>query len=650
MGFHINTKNMNLLNHLAILTLRLPRKLKRLIVLIVDTILCITSIYFAFYLRLGEWVPLFQASVWKPIWALMCAIILSLPILRYFGLYREIFRYSGWFATRVLVKAMSLYGVIFFIVFTLIGIEGVPRTIGIIQPLLLLMLVGAVRAVASYWLSNPYRKQLELSERSRVLIYGAGDTGRQIVGALANSLEMEVVGFLDDDPKLHTYTLDGKRVYDPNKLVDTVKTLNISSILIAIPNVSRQRRNQIIQSARNARVGIMTMPSMLDLASGKIIAQDLRNLDIDDLLGRDLVSPSSDLLARNAFRKVVLVTGAGGSIGSELCRQILEQRPTTLILIEQNEFSLYQIHQDLLIKAERYGNSQKIKIVPLLTSVTNENYLRLIIFKWKPYIIYHAAAYKHVPLVEANIVEGVRNNVIGTLTMAKIAKELGVPNFVLISSDKAVRPTSVMGASKRLSEMILQAFAEISPTTKFLMVRFGNVLASSGSVVPKFSQQIKLGGPITITDFRMTRYFMTIPEAAQLVIQAGALSEGGDVILLDMGEPVKILDLALRMIELFGLELKDENNPHGDIEIKEVGIRPGEKLFEELLIEGNSKKTEHPRIFKAYENYLPWEKLELKLQLIQKSIINNDELSLLATLEETVEGYAHNNDISLIES
>jgi FlaA1/EpsC-like NDP-sugar epimerase len=397
-------------------------------------------------------------------------------------------------------------------------------------------------------------------------------------------------------------------------------------------------------------VAILTLPSLSDLASGKVSTQDLRTLDIDDLLGRELVLPNSDLLSKNAYQKVVLVTGAGGSIGSELCRQIIEQHPASLILIEQNEYSLYQIHQELLSKVKTYGISGKIQIVPLLTSVTNEKNIRIVIDQWKPYIIYHAAAYKHVPLVEANAIEGVKNNVIGTLTIAQIARELKVPYFVLISTDKAVRPTNVMGATKRISEMILQAFAEISSTTKFSMVRFGNVLASSGSVVPKFSQQIKSGGPVTVTDFRMTRYFMTIPEAAQLVIQAGALSSGGDVILLDMGEPVKILDLAIRMIELFGLELKDEKNPHGDIEIQEVGIRPGEKLFEELLIESNPKKTLHPRIFKAHEDYLSWDKLEMKLLLIQKSIENNDQLSLLAVLQDLVVGYTPNQDEALIES
>jgi len=590
-----------------------------------------------------------MVSGWRPIWVLEVAIVLSLPSLLYFGLYREIFRHSGWFALLLLAKAMTVYGVIFFIIFTLIGVEGVPRTIGIIQPLILLMLVGVVRAVASYWLSNPYRKQLKLTSRPRVLIYGAGDAGRQVAAALTNTVEMEVVGFLDDDPKLHTYTVDGKRIFDPKKLLDLVTTLNISSVLLAIPNANRYRRNQIIQSARNAKVAILTLPSMLDLASGKVSTQDLRNLDIDDLLGRELVLPNSDLLSKNAFQKVVLVTGAGGSIGSELCRQVIEQAPASLILVEQSEHSLYVIHQELLTRSKKFGISTKLKIIPLLASVTNEQRIRQIVRQWNPYIIYHAAAYKHVPLVEANAIEGIRNNVIGTLTIAQIAREFVVPNFVLISSDKAVRPTNVMGATKRLSEMILQAFAEISSTTKFSMVRFGNVLASSGSVVPKFSQQIKSGGPITVTDFRMTRYFMTIPEAAQLVIQAGALSAGGDVILLDMGEPVKILDLAIRMIELFGLELKNETNPNGDIEIQEVGIRPGEKLFEELLIEGDPEKTLHPRIFKAHENYLSWDKLEIKLQLIKNSIENNDQLSLFAVLQDLVEGYTPNVDDTLIE-
>ena len=627
-----------ILSKLTMLVLQLPRPIKRLIVLLVDSAICLLSVYFSFYLRVGEWVPIFSQSGWKPLLALEASILFSLPLFLAFGLYREIFRYSGWFALLTLLRAMCLYAFIFAVIFTVIGIEGVPRTVGLIQPIVLVMLVGASRAFASYWLSNSYRKQLKLSAVPHVLIYGAGDAGRQLMGALSHSYEMQVVGFLDDDPKLQGSTLGGRRIYSPERLIDLTASLDVSEVLLAIPSASRFRRNQIIKLMRDAKVGIQTLPSMSDLASGKISTQDLRSLDIDDLLGRELVLPNSDLLTKNSFSKTVMVTGAGGSIGGELCRQIMEQAPKTLLLVEQSEYALYQIHHEITSRLENHGGLN-VQIVPLLASVTNPDRMRVIVGDWQPEVIYHAAAYKHVPLVEANVVEGIRNNTIGTLTVAQIAIELGVPHFILISTDKAVRPTNVMGASKRLAEMILQALAQSASKTKFSMVRFGNVLNSSGSVVPKFRQQIKDGGPVTVTDLRMTRYFMTIPEAAQLVIQAGALATGGDVFLLDMGEPVKIVDLARRMIELSGLDVKDAQNLEGDIEIEEIGLRPGEKLYEELLIDGNPEKTIHPRVFKSHEDFLPWSELELKVQQISQAIEKNDDQALIALLKELVSGY-----------
>ena len=481
--------------------LHLPRVAKRLIALLVDTGLSLLSVYIAFYLRLGEWIPLHGAGGWNQIIVLQVSIIVGLPIFMAFGLYREIFRYSGWFALLTLLRAMCLYAFIFAIIFTVIGIEGVPRTVGLIQPIVLVMLVGASRAFASYWLSNSYRKQLKLSAVPHVLIYGAGDAGRQLMGALSHSYEMQVVGFLDDDPKLQGSTLGGRRIYSPERLIDLTASLDVSEVLLAIPSASRFRRNQIIKLMRDAKVGIQTLPSMSDLASGKISTQDLRSLDIDDLLGRELVLPNSDLLTKNSLSKTVMVTGAGGSIGGELCRQIMEQAPKTLLLVEQSEYALYQIHHEITSRLENHGGLN-VQIVPLLASVTNPDRMRIIVGDWQPDVIYHAAAYKHVPLVEANVVEGIRNNTIGTLTVAQIAIELGVPHFILISTDKAVRPTNVMGASKRLAEMILQALAQSASKTKFSMVRFGNVLNSSGSVVPKFRQQIKAGGPVTVTDLR----------------------------------------------------------------------------------------------------------------------------------------------------
>ena len=619
--------------------LGLPRFLKRIIVLLVDTFLCIFATSASFYLRLGFWIPLSSEVEWYPLVAALISIAIAIPIFIVLGLYREVFRHSGWLALLSLMRAVALYAVLYALIFSLIGIEGVPRTIGLIQPIILLILVGGCRGFASFWLSNAYRRELRLANLPRVLIYGAGDAGRQLAGALSHSYEMQVVGFLDDDKSQQGQNLLGRRVYDPKQLLSLVADLKVSSVLLAIPSANRYRRNQILKLVRDAKVSVQTLPSMSDLAQGKVSTQDLLPLDIDDLLGRELVFPDSDLLSKNSYQKTVLVTGAGGSIGSELCRQIIEQSPKTLILVDQSEFALYQIHQEL---SNRLSNLHlpQLEIIPLLASVTNQERMHAILKEYQPDIIYHAAAYKHVPLVEANPVEGIRNNVIGTLTMSKLAMELEVPNFVLISTDKAVRPTNVMGASKRIAEMILQALASNKSQTRFSMVRFGNVLDSSGSVVPKFRQQIKDGGPVTITDLRVTRFFMTIPEAAQLVIQAGALATGGDVFLLDMGEPIKIVDLARRMIELSGLEIKDVNNPNGDIEIEEIGLRPGEKLYEELLIAGAPGKTSHPRIFKSHEDYLAWDVFDEKLKAIQIAIEFNDQKTLITLLQSLVSGYS----------
>jgi FlaA1/EpsC-like NDP-sugar epimerase len=377
---------------------------------------------------------------------------------------------------------------------------------------------------------------------------------------------------------------------------------------------------------------------MGDLASGKVVASDIRTLDIEDLLGRESVFPDPNLLKKNSYKKIVMISGAGGSIGSELCRQIADLEPEVMILVDQSEFALYKIQQEL--EQRMMGLKQlSMTLVPVLASVANSGRMSALIAQWKPDIIYHAAAYKHVPLVESNAIEGISNNVMGTLALAKIAIEFKVPNFVLISTDKAVRPTNVMGASKRLAEMILQALAETTNQTRFSMVRFGNVLNSSGSVVPRFHQQIESGGPITLTDKRVTRYFMTIPEAAQLVIQAGSLATGRDVFLLDMGKPVKILDLARRMIELSGLDVKDDNNPEGDIEINEIGLRPGEKLYEELLIDGSPEPTSHPRIFKSHEGFMPWSDLEIQIEKMNLLLAAGDVSAALYTLRELVPGY-----------
>lgn len=627
---------MNLQNF-AIPILALPRWAKRFVVSTVDVGLCIFTVWLSFYLRLGEFVALSGNALW----AIAASIGIALPIFIVSGLYRAIFRYSGWPALLAVARAVGVYGLLYISIFTVIGVAEVPRTVGIIQPILLLLLVGASRALARIWLGDKYQSIIRQASRPKVLIYGAGNTGRQLADALANSYEMQVVGFLDDDDRLFGHVLNGQKIYNPTDLVNLASALNISDVLLALPSISRRRRNEILGQIRSAHVAVRTLPSVTDLAQGKVSVSDLRELDIDDLLGREPVMPNHILLAMNVRDKVVLVTGAGGSIGSELCRQILLGGPSKLLLIEQSEFALYSIHQEL----EEKLIDRTTVLIPLLASVQDNERMHEIMATWSPDTVYHAAAYKHVPLVEHNPAEGIKNNVLGTLRTARLAVENGVSDFVLVSTDKAVRPTNIMGASKRLAEMVLQALAETSPRTKFCMVRFGNVLGSSGSVVPKFRRQIRDGGPITLTHSEITRYFMTIPEASQLVIQAGAMAKGGDVFVLDMGQSVKIMDLACRMVELSGLSVKSEQNPDGDIEIEITGLRPGEKLFEELLIGNNPKPTSHPRIMKAHEEFISWAELEGRLTALEFALNGNDVGTIRLMMKSLVSGYAPNDEI-----
>lgn len=616
--------------------LRLPRVVKRVVALAVDASLCIFTVWFALYLRLGE----FSSLSGVALWAVVASLALALPLFITFGLYRAIFRFSGWPALMTVGQAIAVYSLVYGAIFTAIGVDGIPRTVGLIQPLLLLLVIGGSRAFARYWLGGIYQSQRSMAETVKVLIYGAGAAGRQLAAAIGNTSSMRVIGFLDDDARLQGRILNGLQIYRPQDLTGLVSSLGVRDVLLALPSISRKRRNEILDEMLQARVSVRTLPSVSELVEGKVSTTDLRELDIEDLLGRDPVDPDRGLLGKNIKNKVVLVTGAGGSIGSELCRQIINAGPTTLLMIDQNEFGLYAIHQELLPLVA----TRNITLVPLLASVRDVQRVDTILETWKPETIFHTAAYKHVPLVEHNPIEGINNNVFGTLNMAKAALRGGIADFVLISTDKAVRPTNIMGASKRLAEMILQAIDhDIKRTpaqrTRFSMVRFGNVLGSSGSVVPKFRRQIREGGPITLTHKDISRYFMTIPEAAQLVIQAGAMAEGGDVFVLDMGQPVKIMDLARRMIELSGLIVRDEDEPNGDIEIEIIGLRPGEKLIEELLIGDNPEHTRHPRIMKAREEVVPLPNLELVLSALKHALSNQDIAEVRNILQRTVSGY-----------
>jgi FlaA1/EpsC-like NDP-sugar epimerase len=658
----------NFLNEISQSVVALPREAKRIIVLVVDISFCVLSVWLAYYLRLGEFIPL----AGRPMLAAAVSISLAIPLFIISGLYRAIFRYSGLPAIVSLVRAIGVYGLIYAAIFTAIGFDGIPRTVGLIQPMLLLLFVGTSRAFAKLWLGGEYQSRWKRAALPQLLIYGAGSAGRQLANAMAVSTDISLVGYLDDDDRLHGHVLNGLPIFDPRDLPMLVTQSKVTNILMAMPTISRQRRNAILEALAPLHLSVRTLPEINDLATGKVSLSDIRELDIDDLLGREPVKPNALLINRNTQNKTVLVTGAGGSIGSELCRQILQAKPKRLLLVDMSEFALYQIHLELLafvnqsqnspsdsldgeLVAQPIGVSEYLtiasEIVPLLASVCDEVRMQEIMDTWRPHTVYHAAAYKHVPLVEHNPAEGVHNNVWGTRVCAEAAVRNGVRNFVLISTDKAVRPTNIMGASKRLAEMVLQALAELNPAvmaqggsaptsrTCFSMVRFGNVLGSSGSVVPLFREQIRNGGPITLTHADITRFFMTIPEAAQLVIQAGAMATGGDVFVLDMGQPVRIVDLARRMVELSGLSVRDENNPEGDIEITVTGLRPGEKLYEELLIGENPVPTQHPRIMKAQEPFLPWSQLQQSLGALHIAKGVNDVALIRGLLQQLVSGY-----------
>ena len=615
--------------------LKLPRLAKRLIVVVNDVCLCLISVWISYFLRLGEFVYLSKEGLF----ASTVSILVALPTFYVFGLYRVIFRFNKGGSSTIIYRALLVYGFVYSIIVVLIGLPNVPRTVGIIQPVLLLLLILLSRAAAQFWLGDNFRGVLGKSQRKRIMIFGAGASGRQVAAAIMNSRDLDVHGYLDDDKKLHGQKLNGLSIYDPKGAEKVIKKFRIEIILLAIPSVNRHRRLEILSRLQKFKISVRTLPGLEDLATGRLTVSDFWELDINDLLGREMVDPNQNLFAKSVTGKVVMVTGAGGSIGGELCRQILELSPSKIILFEQSEFGLYRIQEQLSRR------NSKVTIIPLLGSVQDEDRLIKVMSVLRPHTVYHAAAYKHVPLVEHNIVEGVKNNVLGTLKTARAALSQKIENFVLISTDKAVRPTNIMGASKRLSEIILQALASETSSVNFSMVRFGNVLDSSGSVVPKFRQQIRDGGPVTITHPDITRFFMTIPEAAQLVIQAGAMAKGGEVFVLDMGEPVQIMKLARRMIELSGFTVRDTENPDGDIPIEITGLRPGEKLYEELLIGGNPEPTVHSRIMKAHEAFIPWEELEIELNALTIALNANNVDAVQSILSKLVPEYESNEEI-----
>lgn len=616
--------------------LALPRPLKRVIAIGVDIALCAFTVWIAYYLRLGTWVPLNG----RPMLAVGFSVALAIPVFAAFGLYRIVFRHAG---SDVIVSsaiACAVYGLGYAALITAYGFDLIPRTVGLMQPALLFIAIAASRAAVGLLLGRQYRGIRVLQGKAQALIYGAGSTGRQIAEAMATSDEMRIVGFVDDDRSLHNSRIRRLRVYAPHDLEALVQERGVTDVLLAIPTARRAQRMEIVERLKLIGLRVRTLPGLRDLAHGTFQASDLREVTITDLLQRSPVPYDDSALHEHVAGNTILVTGAGGSIGSELCRQIAAMKPHRLLLVERSEYALYAIHNEL----QAAGHEM---LVPLLASITDNQRMDSILATWQPDMIFHAAAYKHVPLVEHNPLEGLRNNVIGTAVLAELAKRHQVRDFVLISTDKAVRPTNVMGASKRFAELVLQGLSKTGAghQTCFSMVRFGNVLGSSGSVVPLFTRQIRNGGPITITHPDITRYFMTIPEAVQLVLQAGVMAKGGEVFVLDMGVPVRIYDLACNMIRLSGLTVRDADFPDGDIEIKTVGLRPGEKLFEELLIGHNPMPTAHPRIMQAFEHCLPWPHIRKQLDILSDMIARGDVLGARALLQTNVLEFTPTSEI-----
>ncbi|WP_262863544.1 polysaccharide biosynthesis protein [Pseudomonas aeruginosa] len=653
-----------MLDRFRVKLLSMPRRWKRLLQVATDILLVWLSLWLAFVVRLGtdDMIDIFGEHAWL----FIAAPLIAIPLFIRFGMYRAVMRYLGNDALIAIAKAVTISALVLsLVVYWYRGAPApVPRSLVFNYWWLSMLLIGGLRlAMRQYFMGDWYSavQSVPFLNRQdglpRVAIYGAGAAGNQLVAALRLGRAMRPVAFIDDDKQIANRVIAGLRVYTAKHIRQMIDETGAQEVLLAIPSATRARRREILESLEPFPLHVRSMPGFMDLASGRVKVDDLQEVDIADLLGRDGVAPRKELLERCIRGQVVMVTGAGGSIGSELCRQIMSCSPSVLILFEHSEYNLYSIHQELERRIKR--ESLSVNLLPILGSVRNPERLVDVMRTWKVNTVYHAAAYKHVPIVEHNIAEGVLNNVIGTLHAVQAAVQVGVQNFVLISTDKAVRPTNVMGSTKRLAEMVLQALSnESAPVlfgdrkdvhhvnkTRFTMVRFGNVLGSSGSVIPLFREQIKRGGPVTVTHPSITRYFMTIPEAAQLVIQAGSMGQGGDVFVLDMGPPVKILELAEKMIHLSGLSVRSERSPHGDIAIEFSGLRPGEKLYEELLIGDNVNPTDHPMIMRANEEHLSWEAFKVVLEQLLVAVEKDDYSRVRQLLRETVSGYAPDGEI-----
>ncbi|MDD1984039.1 polysaccharide biosynthesis protein [Pseudomonas asiatica] len=640
------------------------RRRKRLMQVCADVVLIWFALWLSFIVRLG--IDEMYNPVLTHTWLFLAAPVVAIPLFIRFGMYRAVMRYFGNDALVTIIKAVTLSSLILAVVVYWYSNHKVvvPRSIIFNYWWLSLVIIGGLRLIMrQYFLGDWFAgtHQIPFANRDdglvKVAIYGAGTAGNQLLAALRMGRAMRPVAFLDDDGDLANRVIAGLQVYKPKHLEQMIKETGAQEILLALPSASRARRKEILAFLEPYPLHVRSVPAFADLASGRVKVDDIQDVDIADLLGRDPVPAQESLLERCIKKQTVLVTGAGGSIGSELCRQIIGLGPKTLLLFDHSEYNLYRILSELEQRVKR--ESLPVRLLPILGSVRNQQHLADVMITWRADTVYHAAAYKHVPMVEHNMSEGILNNVYGTLCTAQAALQSGVANFVLISTDKAVRPTNVMGSTKRIAELILQALSrEPAPElygdsgkvarvnkTRFTMVRFGNVLGSSGSVIPLFHQQIKAGGPLTVTHPKITRYFMTIPEAAQLVIQAGAMGQGGDVFVLDMGEPVKIVELAEKMIHLSGLSVRNSSNPNGDIALQFTGLRPGEKLYEELLIGDNVSPTEHPMIMVANEDYIAWDLFRERLAALLSAVAEDDFSCMRQILRELVSGYVPDGEI-----
>lgn len=615
------------------LLMQLPRNVKRGIGLVIDIGSITVAMVLAYLLSFDAIVPLRWSQ-----WIILGGVVLGITLLAFirFGLYRAVVRYVGFKVLSLVFFSVIFSGVLLVAGAWVMGIS-LPVSAVVNYVLIAFLLTGGSRLVVR----EGYQRVMS-RQKDRVIIYGAGSAGRQLAQAISNGDEFHPVLFVDDDSGLQNTSVLGLKVISPEHIESAIRDLDIQRILLALPSTLRSRRRQILDALEALPVKVQTVPGMADMVNGDLSIDQLQDVRVEDLLGRDPVTPAPQLMEKHITGQTVLVTGAGGSIGSELCRQILKQRPKALVLYELSEFALYAIERELTQICQQQGIGAEI--IPVIGTVQRRNRIETVLRTFAVDTVYHAAAYKHVPLVEYNMVEGVRNNVFGTWHTGEAAISAGVKQFVLISTDKAVRPTNVMGTTKRLSELVLQGLAQRQRGTRFSMVRFGNVLGSSGSVVPLFKEQIEHGGPVTVTHPDITRFFMTIPEAAQLVIQAGTMGHSGSVFVLDMGDSVKIVDLARKMIRLSGLEERTEKNPHGDIAIEFSGLRPGEKLYEELLIGDNVEASDHPRILRANEQSLSWDEMEKLLGLLDDACqrFAIDELRQL--LLDAPTGYAPLDD------